>query len=85
MVGVELLQMKSLIWSFIHHLQTRRREEAATKRVQDLEASLDDVSKKYETAVEERDVLERNISALYNTAKLELERKNKEIQELRQR
>lgn len=37
-----------------------------------------------QAVVEEKATLERNISSLYNTAKLEIDRKAREIQELRE-
>lgn len=41
-------------------------------------------SSQLHAVVEEKTTLERNISSLYNTAKLEIDRKAREIQELRE-
>lgn len=66
-------------------LQARHHCAALERRVSELERELASVEEARDAAQEVRDVLETNISVLYNTAKLELQRKDREIKELRAR
>lgn len=72
---------EALLRAEVEHLRTETSAQAA--QIEELSTRLQQLTQEVETLRDEKSVLCTNVSSLYKTAQLEIERKDAEIQRLR--
>ncbi|KAH9330128.1 hypothetical protein KI387_002236, partial [Taxus chinensis] len=65
-------------------LEMEERISQITKQSQEMQIEIDTLQKQNDSLQRDKDVLIRNISCLFKTAQMEIARKNKQINELRE-